>query len=371
MHMETTTSQLSLIDKLGCQRLSPHCLKSHTNIFEEAHKLWHNYTRAFCFLALRNYNLEKYSLVHALLYYYFQAHLFVALRTKEVPPNYNTRLPVTVQIPTGVIRSFYHDIYYPVHSLITVYNWVGNFDEQTLVWVFTLHPKLALNFTIHDLHNSLRSPVDCDFGKLIISNFKCHVNNRTFCQQLENSSTLTNEQESMITDCKQNNFKALQNNQRKHVYCGHLSNFSILPIFSEIVVEVQNKQCMFYEMNAYFVVMDINTVVSLPNQNVTKQLRIVENIFFVRQRTQLATYFLQANKSCRIILNSSWEESKSIFYDGPDELANIILKKNSIHLTSTFQCSVQILSVEKYCQQITFSYEKLPKSFSLQLKQQQ
>ncbi len=374
MHMKTTMTLFPMSHKVGGQAQSPDTLKSHTNSFKEFQKLWHNYTMAFCFMALRNNKkMEKYSLVQALWHHSLQVHLYTALSTRDVTPNYNTRLPVTVQIPTGVIKSFYHDIYYPVHSLITEFSWAGNFEAQTLLWIFTLHPKLALNFTIHDLHISLRSPVDCDFGKLIISKFNCDVNNRTLCQQLDNSNTFAHEEEEQIQNCTENHFRSFQNSKIswRLLYCGHLANFSIFPISSEIVVEVQNKQCRYYEMSSSFMVMDINTVISLPNQNVKKQLRIVDNLLFVRQTIKLVTYFLQTNKSCRIILNSSWEQTKSIIFDGPDELAKIILKNNGIYLTSTFQCLVQILSDKKYCQQINFVSAKLSESFALRLRQQQ
>ncbi len=371
MHMKTTIILFSSIHKVGGQPLSSLVVKSHRNTFGESPKLWYNYTRAFCFITIGNY-LETYSLIQVLWYHSLQAHLHMALSTRDVMPNFNTGPPLIVQTPTGVIRSFYDDIYYTVDSLITDFRQVGNFEKQTLLWVFTLHPKLALNFTIHDLHISLRSPVDCDFGKLIISKFKCHVINRTLCQQLDNSSILAHE-EGQIPNYKQNHFKSFQNSMKywRHLYCGHRSNFGIFPVFSEIVVEVQNKQCRYYEMTASFMVMDINTVISLPNENIKKQLRIVDNLLFAMQGTKLTTYFLQTNKSCRIILNCSWEQSNSIVYDGPDELANIILQKNGIYLTSTFQCSVLILSDEKHCQQIDFVPQKLPNSFSLHIKEEE
>ena len=146
-------------------------------------------------------------------------------------------------------------------------------------------------------------------------------------------------------DCMKGNITISQNSLPvpTFIFCGQMSTFFLYPSSPKINIKLSVMDKILYKVNMSYMVMDNNLMeTSKGNFN---SLEVLYSSVSIREKLTVISYLIQVQKTQKIALNIS-NANHSLLFDGPGYASEVIQKRNQeYYMTTTFQCLLQILTL--------------------------
>ena len=273
------------------------------NVYEIAPKLWHLYIKTFLYKAIG----KAYLFTLEQNFYHLDNHmrlfsLYSQKRwLKPIQPNYT----LIITSASGRLELVDVGIYvYFARKFLSS----PDLPHVSYTWILQMDVSLRAHLKFESIYFAL-SPYDCMKGNVTISQNSLHF--PTF------------------------------------IFCGQMATLFLYPSSPKINIKLSVMEDILYKVNMSYMVMDNNLIeTSKGNFNSSE---LLYSLVSIRQNSRIICYFIQVQKTQKIVLNIS-HTNHSLLFDGPGYSSEIVDKRmflnktnKEYYITTTFQCLLQIL----------------------------